>query len=105
VASSPTQRTLERLRRDGWVPAVVEKWNPHARIRQDLFGFIDLVALRDDVTLAIQACSYSDVSKRVDKITHHKNLPAVREAGWLIQIWGWRKLKNGRWEPRIVDVR
>jgi len=92
------------LRRDGWTPAVVEKWNPHARIRQDLFGFIDVLALRGAETLAVQACSYSDVSKRVDKITHHKNLAAVREAGWTVHVHGWRKGANGRWAVRVVDI-
>ena len=100
---SPTQRTLAKLRAEGWLPAVVEKWNPHARIRQDLYGFIDLVALKDGETLAIQACAGSSLSARVKKITDHENLSAVRKAGWTIQVWAWRKLKSG-WAPKIVDL-
>ena len=42
---TPTQRTLAECRRRGWTAAVVEKWNPHARIRQDLFGCIDILAV------------------------------------------------------------
>lgn len=100
---SPTERTLKALRDDGWLCAIVEKWNPHARIRQDLYGFIDILAIKPDRTLAVQACSGGDVSRRVNKITNHENLPAVREAGWAIQVWGWRKLKSG-WAPIIVDL-
>lgn len=103
MATSPTQRTLAALRADGWLPAIVEKWNPHARIRQDLYGFIDILAVRDGETLAIQACSGSSTSARVDKITNHENLSAVRKAGWRIEVWAWRKLKAG-WAARVVDL-
>lgn len=100
---TPTQRTLAALRADGWLPAIVEKWNPHARIRQDLYGFIDLLAIRDGETLAIQCCAGSSAAARISKITDHENLAAVRKAGWRIEVWAWRKLKSG-WAPRIVDL-
>jgi hypothetical protein len=35
---SPTQRSLAHLRRLGYQARVVERWNPFARVRQDLFG-------------------------------------------------------------------
>ena len=100
---SPTELSLKRLRADGWLAAVVEKWNPHVKIRQDLFGFIDLIAVCAEGTLAIQATSYSNLASRVRKITDSENLGAVREAGWKVEVWGWRKVKN-RWQCRIVDI-
>jgi len=100
---SPTERTLARLRKDGWTVAIVEKWNAHVRRRQDLFGFIDILAVREGETLAVQACSGGDTSKRVHKIADHENVDAVRKAGWRIEVWGWRKLATGHWEPRVVD--
>jgi hypothetical protein len=103
LAKSPTQLTLEKLRADGWLAEVVEKWIPGANIRKDLWGFVDILALRDDEILAVQATSYSNVSARVNKITDHENLPAVRLANIQIQVWGWRKVDN-RWAARIVDV-
>ena len=103
MALSPTQRSLQYLRNQGYTVAVVEKWNPHARIRQDLFGCIDLLAIRDGETLAIQACAGSSLSARVKKITDHENLAAVRKAGWRIEVMAWRKLKSG-WLPKIVDM-
>ena len=83
--------------------AVVEKWNPHAKIRQDLFGFVDLLAIRPGETLAVQTTSLSNMSQRVTKISESETAPKVREAGWKIEVHGWRKLKSG-WEPKIVDV-
>jgi hypothetical protein len=103
LAKSPTQLTLEKLRADGWLAEVVEKWIPGANIRKDLWGFVDILALRDDEILAVQATSYSNVSARVNKITDHENLPAVRLANIQIQVWGWRKVDN-RWAARIVDI-
>lgn len=101
---SPTQLSLRHLRAEGWLAAVVEHYNPHARVRNDLFGFIDVLAIRPDETLAVQATTASNVSSRVHKIADHSNIAAVREAGWRIEVWGWAK-KSGRWTlHRRIDV-
>ena len=101
--SSPTQRSKALLEKEGYKVAIVERWNPHAKKRQDLFGFIDLLAIRPDETLAVQTTSYSHVSERLHKIAEHDNLPAVREAGWKIEVHGWHK-KNNRWQCRRLDI-
>ena len=101
--TSPTQRTLAQLRKDGYTAQVVERWNPHARIRQDLFGFVDVLAIRGGETLAVQATSGSNVASRVKKIAEHEHIGAVREAGWRVVVWGWRKNAAGRWTLREVD--
>jgi hypothetical protein len=103
MATSPTQLSLKNLKDRGYRAAVVEKWNPHARIRQDLYGFIDLLGVGGNETIAVQSTSYSHVSERVTKIAEAEALPDVRKAGWKIEVHGWRKVKN-RWEVRIVDV-
>jgi hypothetical protein len=103
MATSPTQLTLKKLREEGYLCQVVEHWNPFARIRQDLFGFIDVLALKENEVLGVQATSYSNVSARVNKIAEHENISAVRKAGIRVQVWGWRKVNN-RWTVRIVDV-
>ena len=100
---TPTQRSLAHLRSAGWQVAIVEHWNPFARIRQDLFGVLDLLAVRDGVTLGVQTTSGSNVSVRVRKIAESETVPALREAGWLLHVHGWRKGANGRWVLREVD--
>ena len=100
---TPTQRSLAKLRAEGWLPEVVEKWIPRANIRKDLFGFIDIVAIKEGETLGVQATSYSHVSERVTKIAESEHVGMVRKAGWRIEVWGWHK-KGARWECRIVDV-
>ena len=102
--TSPTQRSLAKLRADGYLVAIVEHWNQYAKIRQDLYGFIDLLAIRRGEVLGVQATSRSNVSSRVAKITDHPNVAAVREAGIRIEVHGWGKMASGKWECRVVDV-
>ena len=101
---SPTQRSLAKLRADGYLAAVVEHFNHVVRIRQDLFGFIDILAIRRGEVLGVQATSRSNVSSRVAKIADHPNVAAVREAGIRIEVHGWGKMASGKWECRVVDV-
>jgi hypothetical protein len=107
--SSPTQRSLQRLRKDGWLVAIVEHWNAFTKRRNDLFGFGDLLAVRKDTVILVQTTSDANVSHRVAKI---KEIPAARY--WLespnrrIVIHGWGKKgergKPKRWECREVEL-
>ena len=99
---TPTARSLKFLREEGYLPAVVESFNSFTKQRKDLFNFIDIVALRKDETLAIQATSRSNISSRVKKIAESEHVGAVREANWRIEVWGWAKI-NGRWQLKRVD--
>jgi hypothetical protein len=101
---TPTQRSLKYLRDDGYMAAVVEKWNPHARIRQDLFGIVDILAIKDGETLAVQTTSGSGVSSRVSKIANSDSVAMIRKAGWRFHVHGWRKNSKGRYVLRTVDV-
>jgi hypothetical protein len=101
--TSTTTRSRDHMLAQGYTVAVVERWNPFARIRQDLFGFIDLLCIGDGETVAVQTTSGTNVASRVKKIAEHENVGAVRKAGWRIVVHGWTKRKNGRYELREVD--
>ena len=101
--TSPTQRTLAELRKRGYTAEVTERWVPGANIRRDLFGFGDVLGLREAEVLMVQATSGDNVSKRVTKIAEHPNVDAVRKAGIRIAVWGWRRNAAGRWTLREVD--
>jgi hypothetical protein len=100
MAASPTARSLAYAREQGWLVGVTEHWNPHARIRQDLFGFIDVVVIDGDVRaggiLAVQATTGSNASKRVQKILDTPDAETWLRAGLRIEVWSWRKLKVKR---------
>ena len=99
---SPTQRSLEKLRSEGYLCQIVERWNPHVRIRQDLFGIGDILAIRAGETLLVQTTSRGNVAARVTKIQESEHLPTILAAGWKITVHGWGKLKAG-WTCKIVD--
>lgn len=103
MKTSPTQRTLAELRKRGYLAAVVEKWNPHAKIRQDLFGLIDVIGLREGETLAVQTTSGDHVADRIQKIADSDKVAFIRKAGWRIVVHGWRKSAAGKWVLREVD--
>lgn len=100
---SPTQRSLAYLREQGYFVAIVEHWNPHARIRQDLWGWCDLLAIRKNEVLAVQVTA-SAVSTRIKKIQESQTIAAVRDAGIRVEVHGWRKNSKGRYVMRIEDI-
>ena len=110
---SPTQRTLKAMREQGRLCGIVEKFNQYAGkfgIRQDLFGFIDIISIDPtEGIVAIQSCG-QDFSGHINKLMGERNENMVE---WLkhakVELWGWRKvkLKRGgkamRWKPRVAD--
>jgi hypothetical protein len=105
ASTSPTQRSLKHMRELGYVCAVVEHWNPHARIRQDLFGFIDVLCVKGEDIIGVQACSGAggDSAARVRKITEHANWPLICGAIRVV-VQSWRKNAAGKWMLREVEI-
>jgi len=107
---SPTARSLKACRDAGFACHVVERWNPHAKVRQDLFGFIDILAITDQGILGIQATSAAHHSERIGKIAASPHAAAWLRAGGRIEVWSWakRKIKRGgkavRWELRRTAI-
>lgn len=102
---TPTQLSLRHLRTQGYTAEKVEYWDAFAQKRHDLWGFVDVLAIRPGEVLAVQTTSSDNVSARVRKIAEHPNVAAVREAGIAIHVHGWRKdEKKRRWVLRTVDV-
>lgn len=89
MSVSPTQLSLDYLRADGWLVEVVERWIPSAQTRRDLFGFLDLVAVRDAETLGVQTTSRTNLTAHLHKIADAVALPYVRAAGWTLHVHGW----------------
>ena len=119
--TSPTVRTLNRLRADGaYMVAVVERWNRFGgpigkngqRVgnRVDLFNFIDVLAVVPGQvgTLGIQACAASSLSARIKKVIDDPVL--LQRAKWYVAagnrllFWGWKQSKKTkRWELKERD--
>jgi len=100
---TPTERSLKYLREQGYLCAIVEKWNPHARIRQDLWGWCDILAIKKNEVLAVQVTS-TGVAARIKKIQESETVGRVREAGIRIEVHGHRKNSKGEYVMRIEDI-
>lgn len=107
----PGQRTMEAMRKHGWVCGVVERWNPHVMIRQDLFGFADIIAIGKGI-IAVQATSgggsgSSNFNARIRKILAEHRAKIWLQSGGRIQVWSWKKgTLNGRekWRHTIHEI-
>jgi hypothetical protein len=94
----------------GYKAGVVERFIQQIHQRVDLFGCIDIVAIRENVkgALGVQSTTVDNESKRATKAA---NLPALRtwlEAGNVFEVHGWA-LKGARgkrkiWELNIIPV-
>lgn len=98
---SPMERSLKLLRERGYDCFITEHY---ARfLRHDLFGWCDILALREGEVLAVQTTSRTNVAARVKKITDSPTVASVRKAGIRICVQGWGKLKAG-WTLKEVDL-
>jgi hypothetical protein len=100
---SNTVRSTKLLEAEGWTVDTVERWIPVVNRRKDLFGFLDLIAVRGGETMGIQTTSASNVASRINKIMESEHLSKVRMANWRIEVHGWAKKAN-RWVVRREDI-
>lgn len=114
--SSPTQRSLEHCRKQGWPAHVVEKWIPQTRRRLDVWGFGDVLVLDGEPgAMLVQATSTGVAARRTKILSECTDAAkAWLKAGNRIEVWGWTKRvhrnKDGskskvkRWTLRTVPV-
>ena len=94
--TSPTQLSRKRLKETGWTSEITEHWNSFAKIRQDLFGFGDILAMRPPTALIIQTTTQSHVAERRAKIQKIPEALMALACGILVEVWGWEK-KDKKW--------
>ena len=106
---SPTQRARAFCKEQGWTSQIVEKWNQYAKVRQDLFGVIDLVVLdgQGGGPLGVQVCAGSSHAARRKKAEAEPRLAEWLASPARFEVWsfsktgarGVRKLWTLRREP------
>jgi hypothetical protein len=105
VSLSPTARSQLRLRVEGYLVANTERWNPYAKVRQDLYGFIDTLAANETQLLAIQSTSGANHAARVLKVRDQLAKYPFLAKHFDIEIWSWSKRvvrnKDGRKSKRL----
>lgn len=101
MVASPTQRALKVLRDRGFIVHITEKWNAFAHIRQDAFGFGDLLAMKENegITL-VQVTSAAHHSTRKNKIIGIPDALTWLKCGGRILVMSFKKNKSLRYEIR-----
>jgi hypothetical protein len=100
MASKTTQRSLKLLRETGWTAEVVERWNPFARVRHDMFGFIDIFCMCPHRGfLGVQTTVAGKVNERLKKIAAEPKAQHFLNAGGRIIVHGWKKA--GKRHPTV----
>ena len=110
---TPTQRTLKKLRDDGYTPGIVERWiGAHGPMgkRRDLFGIIDIIAIGNGDIVGVQSTG-TDFSGHHKKITGEGKEALILwlENGGQFWLYAWRKVKKVRggkqmiYKPRIRE--
>ena len=111
AGKSPTQRTLEYIREQGYTCGIVERFLCYAGKfgkRVDLFGIIDIIAIKEHEMLGVQSCGQA-FSEHDKKILESESSKEWLQAGGKLTLIGWRKLKVKRggkamrWQPRIKE--
>lgn len=101
--ASPTQRALAFCKEQGWTVQIVEKWNQWAKVRQDLFGCIDLVVLdgAGSGPLGVQVTSGSNVAARLTKARAELRLQDWLRSPARFEVWGYSKRKKRKKDGSI----
>lgn len=97
---TPNQLSVRHLRELGFTAEVVEQRIPGSKYARDLFGVLDIVAIRNGETWGVQATTADHVAHRRVKMQDSGMIPKLKEAGWLIVIHGWRK--DGRLREEVL---
>ena len=100
---SLTTRSTAHLRDLGYMVATVEHYNSFTKRKHDLWGCIDLLAIGNGETVAVQVTSKSNLSARRHKIEEAEAYPEMIRSGWRIVLHGWWKEKN-RWQLKEVEL-
>ena len=96
MPSTLTKRTLDKMRKEGYLCQVVEVFNRFAGVKNDLYGFIDVLCCGENGDIiGIQVTSQSNVQARIDKIRKHKNFLRVKKC-MSIKVHGWARGKDGK---------
>ena len=88
--TSPTQRSLAYLRAHGWLCHIVERWNAFAKVRQDVYGFGDILACHPVHGIAlVQTTTATNLAARRKKIAAEGRAARWLVCGGKILLHGW----------------
>jgi hypothetical protein len=114
VSQSPLSKTKQTLEEQGWKTWIVEVFNHWVGVRQDMFGFIDLVAIKPGLgpnmgIVGVQVTSHAHRADHLKKILSTDSAKTWLMSGgriWLI-TWGKHKPRGEkvpRWDMATMEL-
>lgn len=93
--NTPSQRTIALMKKEGYMTAVAEKFNTFAKVRQDMYKWIDIMAIHSEKReiVGIQTTTASNLAARVAKAVAKREFKTWLLAGGVAEFHGW-ELKN-----------
>jgi hypothetical protein len=90
---SPTQRARAHCKASGWTSQIVERFNIYAKVRQDLFGVIDIVVLdgAGGGPLGVQVCAGASHAARRTKALAEPRLKEWLASPARFEVWSYSK--------------
>lgn len=91
-----SQLSIQMLKTRGYDVDIAERYNSITRQKNDLFGFVDLVAIGNTLAtqgdiLFVQTTSYAHAATRQKKMLEIPLLTWIHLAGIKVLVHGWRK--------------
>lgn len=117
MPSLTLQRSKQWLEEKGWHVGIVEQWNQWSRTRRDLYGLMDLVAIRHDLpgVWGVNAVDDGGVQQHIRKYLNgwtdekkdrtygpNPHLPVWLACGNRFSIFGWGKRNSAGYGSRKV---
>ena len=92
MPSKTIQRSVKYLKDNGYLVQIVERWNHFAKVRQDMFGWIDIVAVKPGKPiLGVQTTTGNMAAVRLDKARGNEALKAWISGGGQLVVHSWDK--------------
>lgn len=103
---SPSARSKAYMVKQGYIVGTVERYCSSTKRRHDLFGFIDLIAVRGSDVVGIQSTSDANLAARISKAEALPTFSVWLRAG-RVEFHGWGKKgakgKRKLWSVRVVS--
>lgn len=101
------ERSMRLMREREFTVDIVERWNPWGRVKNDLFGVIDLVAIKPGLILGVQSTTKGQVGPHLKKILAEPRALMWLRAGAELWVHGWYKEVRGArqyWMCKEVQI-
>ena len=93
---TPRAWSMAQMRQEGYRTGSTEMFEPHSRKRQDLFGFIDFIAIGHYQIIGVQCCVRGDVAPHRTKmvIDCFSQVCDWLDCGGLVQLHAWDRIEE-----------